>query len=59
MLYRSDKRNSALRDLFILCRGFGNFHAASSATMELLPLKVLDFGLQTTGPRQIEDHSLM
>ena len=41
---------------FILGRGLLNYHAASSTTMESLPLKVLDFGLQMpTGPRQIEE----
>ena len=41
----------ALRDLFSLGRGLRNFLAASSTTMELLQLKVLDFGLQRpTGP---------
>ena len=40
-----------VRDLFILGRGLRNFLAASSTTMESLPLKVLDFGLQMpTGP---------
>ena len=33
-------------DLFILGRGLRNFLAASSTTMESLPLKVLDFRLQ-------------
>ena len=41
----------ALRDLFILGRGLRKFLAASSTTMESLPLKELDFGLQKpTGP---------
>ena len=41
----------ALRDLFIRGHGLRNFLAASSTTMESLPLKVLDFGLQRpTGP---------
>ena len=40
-----------MRNLFILGRGLRNFLAASSTTMESLPLKVLDFGLQMpTGP---------
>ena len=34
------------RDLFMLGRGLINFLAASSTTMESLPLKVPDFGLQ-------------
>ena len=39
------------RDLFILGRGLLNFLAASSTTLESLPLKVLDFELQMpTGP---------
>ena len=38
-------------DLFTLGRGLRSFFAASSATMESLPLKELDFGLQKrTGP---------
>ena len=38
-------------DLFILGRGLRKFLAASSTTMESLPLKELDFGLQKpTGP---------
>ena len=38
-------------DLFLFGRGLQNFLAASSTTMESLPLKVLDFGLQMpTGP---------
>ena len=37
--------------LFILGLGLGKFLAASSTTMEALPLKELDFGLQKpTGP---------
>ena len=40
-----------LHDLFILGHGLRNFLAASSTTMELLPLKVLDFALHMpTGP---------
>ena len=38
-------------DLFTLGRGLRKFFAASSTTMESLPLKGLDFGLQKrTGP---------
>ena len=38
-------------DLFTLDRGLSKFFAASSTTMESLPLKELDFGLQKrTGP---------
>ena len=38
-------------DLFTLGRGLRKFFAASSTTMESLPLKELDFGLQKrTGP---------
>ena len=38
-------------DLFILSRGLRKFLAASSTTMESLPLKELDLGLQKpTGP---------
>ena len=38
-------------DCFILGRGLRKFLAASSTTMESLPLKELDFGLQKpTGP---------
>ena len=38
-------------DLFTLGRGLRTFFAASSTTMESLPLKELDFGLQKrTGP---------
>ena len=38
-------------DFFILDRGLRKFLAASSTTMESLPLKELDFGLQKpTGP---------
>ena len=38
-------------DLFTLRRGLRKFFAASSTTMESLPLKELDFGLQKrTGP---------
>ena len=38
-------------DLFTLGRGLSKFFAASSTTMESLPLKELDFGLQKrTGP---------
>ena len=38
-------------DLFILGRGLRKFLAAFSTTMESLPLKELDFGLQKpTGP---------
>ena len=38
-------------DCFILSRGLRKFLAASSTTMESLPLKELDFGLQKpTGP---------
>ena len=38
-------------DSFILGRGLRRFLAASSTTMESLPLKELDFGLQKpTGP---------
>ena len=41
----------ASRDLFILGRGLRKFLADSSTTMESLPLKELDFGLQKrTGP---------
>ena len=41
----------ASRDLFILSCGLQNFLAASPTTMDSLPLKVLDFGLQRpTGP---------
>ena len=41
----------ALRDLFILGHGLRNFLAASSTTMESLPLKERDFVLQRpTGP---------
>ena len=41
----------ASRDLFILGRGLRKFIAVSSTTMESLPLKELDFGLQKpTGP---------
>ena len=37
--------------MFILGRGLRKFLAASSTTMESLPLKVLDFGLKKpTGP---------
>ena len=39
------------RNLFILGRGLRKVFAASSTTMESLPLKELDFGLQKpTGP---------
>ena len=38
-------------DLFTLGRGLRKFFSASSTTMESLPLKELDFGLQKrTGP---------
>ena len=38
-------------DLFTLGRGLRKFFAASSTTMESLPLKELDFGLhKRTGP---------
>ena len=42
--------------LVLLDRVLQNFLAPSSTTMESLPLKVLDFGLQMpTGPRQIDE----
>ena len=41
----------ASSDLFELSRGLSKFLAASSTSMESLPLKELDFGLQKqTGP---------
>ena len=45
------KEEFASRNLFILGCGLRKFLAVSSTTMESLPLKELDFGLQKpTGP---------
>ena len=41
-----NKKKFGAPDLFTLRRGLGTFFAASSTTMESLPLKELDFGLQ-------------
>ena len=47
-------------DCFILGRGLRKFHAASSTTMESLPLKELDYGLQKpTGPSSGEVASIL
>ena len=55
MFYTFDEEFTS-QDLFSLGSELRNFLAASSTTMESLPLNVLHCGLQMpTGPRQIEE----
>ena len=46
-----NKKKFGAPDLFTLSRGLGKFFAASSTTMESLPLKELDFGLHRVSYR--------